>query len=170
MSGLGFAGRRRQRGDSMSASEVRLRREQMGRAAGALLRGGPSPILDLGAGYWIAQSGIPNPDLNMTLVSSGRAATVADVLRKVTASGVPTLLMLAGDSATEAVVEPWRHVGEMPFMTSALDAEHLIADHRVRRAGHDDRDAICRLMAEAYRHVAAVLEEAAERSEHRNRG
>jgi GNAT superfamily N-acetyltransferase len=134
----------------MDPNEISTRRDQMGQAAGAMLRGGPAPIVDRGEGYWIALSGAPSPDMNMTLVSSGGAAAVAGVLHRVTESGIPTLFMLAGECQAEVLDEPWEQVGEMPFMASALTSEHLVSDSRVRRVGPDDADVVCQVMAEAF--------------------
>lgn len=134
----------------MDSSEVSLRRDQMGQAAVAIMRGGPAPIVDLGEGYWMALSGAPSPDLNMALVSSGGAPAVAAVLDRVTNSGIPTLFMLAGECQSEVLSEPWDQVGEMPFMASALTSDQLVSDPRVRRAGLDDAVVVCQLMAEAF--------------------
>jgi hypothetical protein len=69
--------------------ELSMRRSQMGRGAGAMVRGGPRPIVDEGVGYWIALSGVPSPDVNTSLVSSGGTGVVARVLEQVTGAGVP---------------------------------------------------------------------------------
>ena len=122
----------------------------MGQAAGAMLRGGTSPVIDRGEGYWIALSGAPSPDMNMALVSRGGQVVVADTLDRVTESGIPTLFMLAGEFQTYVLGEPWKLVGEMPFMASALASEHLVSDTRVRRASWDDAGIVCQLMAEAF--------------------
>ena len=64
----------------MDTEELSLRRSQMGHAAGAMLRGGPTPFIEVGKGYWIAQSGVPSVDMNMALVSSGGPEHVDKVL------------------------------------------------------------------------------------------
>jgi predicted GNAT family acetyltransferase len=127
-----------------------MRRDQMGRAAGAMLQGGPAPVVDHGEGYWMALSGALSPDMNMALVSSGGSAAVAGVLDRVTESGTPTLFMLAGECQSEVPGEPWENVGELPFMASALTSDHLVSDPRVRRAGFDDAEVVCQVMAEAF--------------------
>lgn len=122
----------------------------MGRGAGAMVHGGPSPVVDGGEGYWMALSGAPSPDMNLALVSDGGPATVDRVLQRITDSGIPTLFMLAGACQSATLEPPWRHVGEMPFMASALHAEHLAADPRVRQAHGDDGDVVCEVMADAF--------------------
>lgn len=134
----------------MDPNAISRRRDQMGQAAGDMLRGGPAPVIDRGEGYWMALSGAPSPDMNMSLVSRGGAAAVARVLDRVEVSGIPTLFMLAGECQAELLGEPWEQVGEMPFMASALAPEHLGSDHRVRRAGPDDAGVVCQVMAEAF--------------------
>jgi len=134
----------------MNSNDINRRRDQMGQAAGEMLRGGPAPVIDRGEGYWIALSGAPSPDMNMTLVSRGGAPAVAGVLDRVTDSGIPTLFMLTGECQGEVLGKPWEHVGEMPFMASALASEHLYSDQRVRRAGPDDVGIVCQVMAEAF--------------------
>jgi hypothetical protein len=61
-----------------------------------MVGGGPRPIIDEGVGYWIALSGVPSPDMNTSLVSSGGTGVVARVLERVRDSGVPSLFMVAG--------------------------------------------------------------------------
>jgi len=134
----------------MDPSDISLRRDQMGRAAEAIMRGGPTPVVDRGEGYWIALSGAPGPDMNMALVSSGGAYAVAAVLDRVTGTGIPTLFMLAGACRSEVPGEPWTEVGHMPFMASALAPDHLASDPRVRRAGPDDTGVVCDVMAQAF--------------------
>ncbi len=135
---------------TVDPNEVSLRRDQMGRAAGAMLRGGPAPVVDLGEGYWLALSGALSPDMNMALVSRGGATAVAGVVDRVMESGIPTLVMLAGACRSEVLGEPWTQVGEMPFMASVLTSEHLRSDRRVRRAGQDDADVVCQVMAQGF--------------------
>ena len=133
----------------MDPKEVSIRRDQMGQAAGAMLRGGPSPIIDRGEGYWMALSGAHSPDMNMTLVSSGGSAAVASVLDRVTESEIPTLFMLAGECQSVDVDAPWQQVGEMPFMASELASDHLQGDTRVRQAEAEDEAVVCEVMGEA---------------------
>ncbi len=132
----------------MNPAEISVRRIQMGQAAGALLLGGPGPIVDEGEDYWIALSGAQSPDMNMSLVS-GREA-VESTLDRVTESGIPSLFMLAGECESVELVAPWQQVGEMPFMASVLDSDHLLSDPRVRQATSDDLDATCAVMCEAF--------------------
>ncbi len=134
----------------MDRAEISLRRIQMGRAAGEMVQGGPAPVVDEGEGYWMALSGAPSPDMNMTLVSGGGAAAVTRTLQRVTDTGVPSLFMLAGECGSAELVAPWRQVGEMPFMASALDSDYLRADPRVRQADSDDVDIVCAVMCEAF--------------------
>jgi GNAT superfamily N-acetyltransferase len=115
-----------------------------------MVRGGPRPIVDVGADYWIALSGVPSPDMNTSLVSSGSKGVVARVLERVTEAGVPSLFMLAGESQSEQLAAPWQQVGEMPFMASHLDADYLRADPRVRQARAPDLDVVCALMGDAF--------------------
>ena len=115
-----------------------------------MVRGGPRPIVDEGVGYWIALSGVPSPDVNTSLVSSGGTGVVARVLEQVTGAGVPSLFMLAGECRSEELPAPWQQVGEMPFMASDLEAENLGADPRVREAGGQDLDVVCALMGDAF--------------------
>jgi hypothetical protein len=134
----------------MDSAQLSLRRRQMGRGAGAMVRGGPHPIVEEGVGYWMALSGVPSPDMNMTLVSGGGMGDVARVLEWVTDSGVPSLFMLAGECQSAELPPPWQHVGEMPFMASDLDAAYLCADPRVRQAARNDVDLVCALMGDAF--------------------
>jgi N-acetylglutamate synthase-like GNAT family acetyltransferase len=115
-----------------------------------MVRGGPRPIVDEGGGYWIALSGVPSPDVNTSLVSSGGMGVVARVLEQVTEAGVPSLFMLAGECQSAELAAPWQQVGEMPFMASDLDAGNLGADPRVRQAGAQDLDIVCALMGDAF--------------------
>lgn len=98
----------------------------------------------------MALSGAASPDMNLALVSSGGTTAVDDVLNRVTESGIPTMFMLAGECRSHVLGEPWTHVGEMPFMASSLVSNHLDSDRRVRRAGPDDCEVVCRVMAEAF--------------------
>jgi GNAT superfamily N-acetyltransferase len=131
-------------------TDVVRHRDQMGQAAGSMLHGGPAPVVDRRAGYWLALSGAPSPDMNMALVSGGGRATVDKVLEQVTGSRTPTLFMLAGDCQGEVLGEPWEHVGDMPFMRSDLSPEHLAPDPRVQRATPTETDVVCDVMAEAF--------------------
>jgi hypothetical protein len=115
-----------------------------------MVLGGPRPMVDQGAGYWIALSGVPSPDVNTSLVSSARTGLVARVLEQVTGAGVPSMFMLAGECRSEELPAPWQQVGEMPFMASDLDARNLGADPRVRQAGAPDLDVVCALMGDAF--------------------
>ena len=134
----------------MDADEVSLRRNQMGHAAGLMLRGGPTPFIEAGEGYWLAQSGLPSVDMNMALVSSGGPEELATVLALVEQSEIPTLFMVADSGPSEDLEAPWQFVGEMPFMASSLDSEHLRADARVREAGPDDAGIVFEVMGEAF--------------------
>jgi GNAT superfamily N-acetyltransferase len=115
-----------------------------------MVRGGPRPVVDEGVGYWIALSGVPSPDMNTSLVSSGGMGVVARVLDQVTDAGVPSLFMLAGECQSEELGAPWQNVGEMPFMASDLDPDYLVADPRVRQADARDADVVCALMGDAF--------------------
>ena len=134
----------------MDTEELSLRRSQMGHAAGAMLRGGPAPFVEVGEGYWIAQSGVPSVDMNMALVSSGGPEHVDKVLGLVAQSEIPTLFMVADSGLSTEIEAPWQFVGEMPFMASSLDSEHLRADARVREAGPDDAAIVFDVMGEAF--------------------
>jgi GNAT superfamily N-acetyltransferase len=115
-----------------------------------MVGGGPRPIIDEGVGYWIALSGVPSPDMNTSLVSSGGTGVVARVLERVRDSGVPSLFMVAGESQSAELAPPWQPVGEMPFMASDLDYAYLGADPRVRQADSQDLDVVCALMGDAF--------------------
>jgi N-acetylglutamate synthase-like GNAT family acetyltransferase len=115
-----------------------------------MVRNGPRPIVEVGADYWIALSGVPSPDMNTSLVSSRSTGVVARVLEQVEEAGVPSLFMLAGACRSEELAGPWQHVGEMPFMASDLEAGNLGADPRVRQAGSQDLDVVCALMGDAF--------------------
>lgn len=143
--------------DSVDSAELSVRRSQMGRGAGVMVGGGPRAIFDEGVGYWIALSGVPSPDLNMSLVSSGDTRVADRVLEQVTESGVPSLFMLAGEGQAAKLGAPWQHVGEMPFMASDLDPDYLGADPRVRQADARDVDVVCALMADAFGLAIALL-------------
>ena len=80
----------------MNAEELILRRSQMGRAGGAMLRGGPTPVIEAGEGYWLAQSGVPSVDMNLALVSGGGSEAVDKIRALVEKSEIPTLFMVAG--------------------------------------------------------------------------
>ncbi len=134
----------------MDPVEIDNRRMQMGRGAGAMLIGGPAPLVDEGEGYWIALSGAPSPDMNMALVSAAGADVAARTLERVTDSGTPTLFMLAGACLSFELPTPWQHVGDVPFMASTLDGEYLRSDPRVRQALADDADIVCAVMCEAF--------------------
>lgn len=132
----------------MNPAEISVRRIQMGQGAGAFLLGGPAPIVDEGEDYWIALSGAPSPDMNMSLVSGKKA--VQSTLDRVTESGIPSLFMLAGDCESVELVAPWQRVDEIPFMASSLNSDHLHSDPRVRQATSDDMDVTCAVMCEAF--------------------
>lgn len=75
----------------MDVDELGLRRSQMGHAAGLMLSDGPSPVIEAGPGYWLAQSGVARVNMNMALVSSTVPEQVDKVLAQVTQSQIPTL-------------------------------------------------------------------------------
>lgn len=114
------------------------------------MKGGPGPVFEESDEYWIALSGVPSPDLNLTLVSGGGASTVDRVLARLDEVGVPTLTMLTGSCQAMQLGPPWQHLGEMPFMATRLDAERLRSDPRVRQAVSDDREVVCAVMGEAF--------------------
>jgi GNAT superfamily N-acetyltransferase len=134
----------------VNEAELSLRRGQMGRSARTLLGLGPHSVQDQGPGYWVALSGAPSPELNMALVASAEPAAIATTLRKVEESGYPTLFMLAGGSRHSELGAPWQHVGDMPFMASAMSEEHLTRDERVRRATADDFEAVSELLGTSF--------------------
>ena len=156
----------------MDANELSLRRSQMGHAAGLMLSGGPSPVIEAGQGYWLAQSGVASVDMNMALVSGKAPVQVNKVLAQVTQSQIPTLFMVADSDAAEQLEAPWQFVGELPFMASSLDSQHLRADARVRQAGPHDADIVYEVMGEAFgieadlfsQGISAVLAETSKES------
>ena len=156
----------------METEELSLRRSQMGRAGGAMLRCGPTPVIEAGEGYWLAQSGVPSVDMNVALVSGGGPEAVDKILALVEQSEIPTLFMVAGSVLATELEPPWLVAGELPFMASSLDAVHLRADARVRQAGPDDADLVFDVMGEAFgierdffaQGIAAVLAEGSDES------
>ena len=156
----------------MDANELSLRRSQMGHAAGLMLSGGPSHVIEAEPGYWLAQSGVASVDMNMALVSGKAPVQVNKVLAQVTQSQIPTLFMVADSDAAEQLEAPWQFVGELPFMASSLDSQHLRADARVRQAGPHDADIVYEVMGEAFgieadlfsQGISAVLAEASNES------
>ena len=127
-----------------------VRRSQMGHAAGLMLSDGPSPVIEAGQGYWLAQSGVASVDMNMALVSSRVPEQVDKVLARATQSQIPTLFMVADSDPAEELVAPWQFVGELPFMATSLDSQHLRADARVRQAEPHDAAIVYEVMGEAF--------------------
>ena len=98
----------------MDPTTLALRRAQMGRGVIPIMRWGLQPIIDEGAGYWITLSDSPSADLNVALVSSAEPTTLAGVLERVIASGLPTLFMVGGDCVSTELASPWRYVVHVP--------------------------------------------------------
>jgi hypothetical protein len=121
------------------------------------MRGGPQPIIDEGAGYWMMLSGSPSADLNVALVTSAEPTTLVGVLEQVIASGFPTLFMVGGDCRSTEIPGSWQHVGDMPFMSLDLDSADIYTDSRVRQATEDDVDDVCSVMGEAFGLSTALL-------------
>jgi GNAT superfamily N-acetyltransferase len=86
----------------------------------------------------------------MALVYSGDSAVLANVLRQVHDSGIPTLVMLAGAGRGSELGTGWQHVGDMPFMAFVLTGTQLRPDGRVRQAGVDDFDVVSELVASSF--------------------
>ncbi|MCW2498692.1 MAG: hypothetical protein JWN87_368 [Frankiales bacterium] len=111
-------------------------------------------------GWFVALSGLPDPDANLALVHHDDPAALAAVLREVERVGAPAAVILAGDGTALAARLPagWDHVGAMPFMTLALASAAVAADPRVRPAGTADGDAVVALFGAAFGLAPEVAE------------
>jgi hypothetical protein len=144
----------------MDEAELVIRRSQMGKSARSFVTAGPAALDELAAGYWLALSGAPSPDLNVAFVDSGDPTVLAHALRVTEGSGYPSLFVLAGDCRDSDLGGQWQHVGEMPFMIRDLYGDDLRLDSRVRQAGVDDFEVVSQLAAEGFgldRQVADVV-------------
>jgi GNAT superfamily N-acetyltransferase len=139
-------------------AELARRRSQFGRSCRSLLANSPRSLGAQGPGFWIALSGAPSPDLNMVLVDSPDAATLAHAMTTVQQAGLPTLFMLAGKCRDEDLGRSFTEAGEMPFMFSGLGEGQLRKDGRVRQARPDDRDAFAGLISESFEFDRSVAD------------
>ena len=112
----------------MDEAELVIRRSQMGKSARSFVTAGPDALDEQAAGYWLALSGAPSPDLNVAFVDSGDPTVLEHALRVTEGSGFPSLFVLAGACRDSDLGARWQHVGEMPFMIRTLQGEDLRLD------------------------------------------
>jgi GNAT superfamily N-acetyltransferase len=144
----------------MDQHELSLRRTQMGRVCAALA-GGINMEYQVEAGWWLALTGAPSPDLNMAFLYQPDSAALSEVLRRIAARGCPAFVMLAGEgrSLERELPDGWVSVGTTPMMAVDLTTTATAPDPRVRLARVDEAELLTALVAESYgmpRQIAAV--------------
>jgi GNAT superfamily N-acetyltransferase len=119
---------------------------------------GPGGLTEVGDGYWAVLVGPPSPDANMALVCSPAEAATKRVLDLIDMTGVPALLLLAGEATDEGLPEGWSEVGGLPFMAKDLRGLEDGFDARVRTATAADLPALTAVLADAYGMPAAIAQ------------
>ena len=135
----------------MSNIDLADRRRQMGQALIGW-SGVPGAVHAVRDGSWMYRSGLPSPDLNMALVHGSDPGDLTDVVGHVDELGAPTLLFCTGDglALAEQLGNGWAHVGAMSFMIADVARTPQGRDARVRRATHEDREAVLGLWTDAF--------------------
>lgn len=105
---------------------------------------------------WLALSGCKSIEFNVALCHEATEAGrgVQETIDEVLASGMPTVLMLAGSALGDAQVlveAGWICIGTLPLMHHAAGAGDL--DTAVRRVGPAELPAVRNLVAEAFNHT-----------------
>jgi GNAT superfamily N-acetyltransferase len=106
---------------------------------------------------WLALSGFASVEFNVALcdrASEGQAG-LGQIVEEVLASGLPTLLMLAGEGLGEAqklVEAGWICIGSVPLMARLMEGTGEL-DPAVRKLGADELPDVRGLIEQAFRHT-----------------
>lgn len=121
-----------------------------------VLWAGPDGFREREAG-WLALSGFASVEFNVALCDRAADGTVGvgQIVEEVLASGLPTLLMLAGEGLGEAqtlVEAGWICIGSLPLMARPLESAGEL-DAAVRRLGVEELPAVRSLIEQAFLHT-----------------